>query len=104
MDVNLPSQQAAQLAAQEPVKLVEHSSHNSMQVIFGGAIIVLAVVIAGIVCVLGNVRIPYLSNFYAPAIVVPSTMALPVVDPSVPVAASTTSIATSTATTTTKKK
>ena len=102
MDVNLPSQQAAHLAAEEPVKLVEHNSHNSMQVIFGGAIIVLAVVIAGIVCVLGNVRIPYLSNFYAQPIVAPSIVVLHV-DPSA-VVASSTSNATSTATTTVKKK
>ena len=64
MDVQLPSQQPASVDAQ--IKHVQHNSKNSMQFVFGGSIIVLAIVTMGIVCYLGNVPIPYFSALFAP--------------------------------------
>ena len=45
---------------------------SSMHIVFGGAIIILALVVIGIVCALGNVPIPYLSSLYAPEVEPPS--------------------------------
>ena len=64
MDVNLPSQQPD--SAEAKIKNVEHTSRSSMQLVFGGSIIILAIVIMGVVCFLGNVQVPYFSALFAP--------------------------------------
>jgi hypothetical protein len=100
MDVQLPSQQPASTEAK--IKHVEHASRNSMQMIFGGSIIILAIVTMGIVFYLGNVPVPYLSAFFAPA---PSPF-IPRLNQSEtlrPGLIATTSATTTTATTTLKK-
>ena len=42
--------------------------HGSMHKVYGLSIVILALVVAGIVCVMGDVQIPYLSALYAPAV------------------------------------
>jgi hypothetical protein len=109
MDVNLPSQ-TEDHKAQEVTKdaIRKHHILTSMHVIYGGAIIILAVVVSGIVCALGNVRIPYVSDFYSP--VLPSPYVIPVhqnmlAPPVSPVAStSTAQAASSTIATSTHKK
>ncbi len=106
MDVNLPSQ-TADHQEQEVMKDMARKKHilTSMHVIYGGAIIILAIIVTGVVCVLGSVHVPYISDFYTPAPPPPYVSPISqrmLAHPNVPAAtssiqtASTTTVATST--------
>ena len=108
MDVQLPSQ-TEDHREHEIVKDAAKKHHmlTSMHVVYGGAIIILALVVSGIVCALGNVQVPYVSALFTPA--TPPPYVSPVsqnmlAHPLTPVATSTLMSASSTVATTTHKK
>ena len=115
MDVNLPSQ-TADHHEQEVIKDMTRKKHilTSMHVIYGGAIIILAIIVTGVVCVLGSVDVPYISDFYTPVVpppyVSPTSQRMlahpnvPSATSSVPTASSTMSSTTNSIATSTHKK
>jgi hypothetical protein len=48
---------------------------ETMNVIFGGAIIILSLVMTGVVCYLGNIQIPFISGYYSAVPTMGSSMA-----------------------------
>ena len=114
MDVNLPSQSTNHQEHEREQQIVHKKQIvSSMHAVYGGAIIIMALVLSGVVCVLGNIQIPYLSSLYTP--VVPPPYVSPIgqrmmAHPVPPVAtttaqnASSSTVATSTMATTSKKK